>query len=211
LGIASLGLAHLDIAAMGVQALQATHMANNCIVVPGLIPILRSGYFMTSMESELRLNEFMRSTLRSMMDTVPEAEFYELPVGGGNSPGWILGHLVLVNRFGLSLLGGDSPDSELLRRFGPGSSPEAAAENGPGKRELLAAEDESAKALRQGVLQATSEQLSAPQQSPFLNEQFPRVGDMLSHILVSHLSMHVGQLSAWRRARGMPPILQIGS
>lgn len=34
----------------------------------------------------------------------------------------------------------------------------------------------------------------------------PRVGDMLVSLMVKHESTHLGQLSAWRRALGLPPV-----
>ncbi len=165
---------------------------------------------MQQMSGELQLNQLMRSLLHSMMDGIDESQLYEQPSGGGNSPGWILGHLVVVNRFGYSMLGGSPPDPRELAMFGPGSSADMLSLAGcPSKQQLMDMEQETAEALRRAVAQADPEALDSAQPSPFFREALPRVRDMLAHILVSHLSMHVGQLSAWRRARGLESVLQI--
>lgn len=38
-----------------------------------------------------------------------------------------------------------------------------------------------------------------------LRELFPRIGMALNFYLVGHVQVHLGQLSAWRRAMGLPP------
>lgn len=164
---------------------------------------------MTQMNSELRLNQVMRSLLHSMVEAIDEGQLYEQLPGGGNSPAWILGHLSVVNRFGHSMLGGPGPSPADLVKFGPGSSPALDLADGPSKQQLLEEEQDSAEALRAAVQVVEAEILDAPQQSPFLQKEFPLVRNMLAHILASHLSLHIGQLSAWRRAHGMPSILKI--
>ncbi len=164
---------------------------------------------MPNLEGELRLNAVMRSMLQKMIQTIADEQFYSQLAGGGNSPGWILGHLVVVNRFGHAMLGGPAVAQHELATFGPGSSPELNASQCPTKEELLAAEQETASALIAAVEQAEPSVLEAPRQSPLLQKEFPTVGNMLAHILASHLSLHIGQLSAWRRSRGLPSILQV--
>jgi len=34
----------------------------------------------------------------------------------------------------------------------------------------------------------------------------PTRGDLLAHILTTHEATHLGQLSAWRRQLGFPPV-----
>lgn len=102
---------------------------------------------MTHLTSELKLNAVMRLLLRKMIDPLNEDSFYDQLSGGGNSPGWILGHLVVVNRFGHSMLGGPALDPAELEMFGPGSSPELSASKCPSKQKLQTAEEETAAAL----------------------------------------------------------------
>lgn len=163
----------------------------------------------TPLTGELRLFSVMRQMLRDMIESIDDSHFYSSLPGGGNSPGWILGHIVVGHRFGCALLGGPQLDPGELAMFGPGSSPELDPSGCPSKAALLDAEETSAAAFVAAVKLAPLSALNAPQQSPFLQQEFPRVRDMLSHLLASHLSMHVGQLSAWRRAHAMPSILKI--
>lgn len=132
------------------------------------------------------------------------------PLGdSGNSPGWILGHLNVINGLSCSILGGPGPAPQDVERFGPGSSGHLSGDSLPTIATALAAEHDSATALRNAISTAAPKVLDAPQQTPFLRKEFPLVRNLLGHVLVSHLSLHTGQLSAWRRARGMPPMLQV--
>lgn len=164
---------------------------------------------MSNFASELRMHEVMRSLMRHMIEPLDEVEFYQPLAGGGNSPGWILGHLTVVHRLGGALLGGPSVAPEELSLFGPGSSGVVEAAKSPAKAELLLAEAAADRELLAAVQRAPEDLLNSPQQTPFLQQEFPLVRDLVAHILVSHLSLHVGQLSAWRRAKGLPSILQI--
>ena len=163
----------------------------------------------TPLSGELLLYTVMRRMLRDMIESIDDSDFYSSLPGGGNSPGWILGHIVVVHRFGCALLGGPQLDPGELAMFGPGSSPQLDPNVCPSKAKLLDDEEVAAAALIDAVKSAPLEVLDAMQPSPFLQQEFPRVRDLLSHVLASHLSMHVGQLSAWRRANGMPSILKI--
>ena len=57
--------------------------------------------------------------------------------------------------------------------------------------------------LCQAAANADAEALAAPNEIELL-EGSPLVtrGDLLSHLLTTHFSFHVAQLSAWRRAAG---------
>ena len=63
--------------------------------------------------------------------------------------------------------------------------------------------------MRDAVKGVTAAQLAAP--SPFapMLELLPTAGDLLAHVLTTHATMHLGQLSAWRRLKGLPAVLGI--
>jgi uncharacterized damage-inducible protein DinB len=48
-----------------------------------------------------------------------------------------------------------------------------------------------------------------PQPGPFLQKELPTLGDILGHLMTTHPSLHLGQLSTWRRVIGLPPVLSI--
>ena len=162
------------------------------------------------MQEILNMNSLMRQLLTQLVSGIDSAELYEQVGESGNSPGWILGHLSVVNQLGVQMLGGTGPSAEAMQMFGPGSPGVPDPATRPGKEFLLQLEQSSAAQLREAIEGAPEQALNSPQPSQFLKERFPLVKDMLGHMLVSHLSLHVGQLSTWRRAKGMPSILQFG-
>jgi hypothetical protein len=50
------------------------------------------------------------------------------------------------------------------------------------------------------------EALSKPQKLGFFETELPSVGDMATFLILSHTNLHLGQLSAWRRAVGKGPL-----
>ena len=50
--------------------------------------------------------------------------------------------------------------------------------------------------------------MAAPNRLPirFLLRHLPTVGDLLAHLLTTHSAYHLGQLSTWRRAAGLPEV-----
>lgn len=161
------------------------------------------------MKREVKLYGVMRNMLVAMLADIEEQQMFETPAGGGNSPAWILGHLTVVNQLGLSLLGKETPSGQLLTLFGPGSKSEFDQQQAPSISELKTEFSRSADALSKAASEATEEALDASREGQILADILPTVGDMLGHILTTHFSLHTGQLSAWRRARGLPSILKI--
>ena len=159
-----------------------------------------------SLELERKLYGMMSGMLTSMVDEIPEDQFQQ-QLGKGNPPSWILGHLAVVNDFGVATVGG-KPEllEEYLTVFGPGSPPVG---EHPSKNELLKMFTTSQSRFMAALDSTTDDVLGAERDSPILKEQLPKVADMIGHLLTSHISLHVGQLSAWRRERGMDSILQL--
>jgi len=48
--------------------------------------------------------------------------------------------------------------------------------------------------------------LTRPMPVPRWAEKFPQVGSIMSYLLIHHEGFHLGQLSAWRRVRGLPGV-----
>lgn len=161
------------------------------------------------MDLEVKLFGIIRKMLDGMLADVDESALFELPSGGGNSPAWLLGHLTIANQLGCFLLGGEPPNDKLLALFGPGSTPDFDPADAPSVSDLRVAFGKSADAMCEAATKASEEQLAASRDGQLLAEAFPTVRDMLGHLLTTHFSLHVGQLSAWRRSRGLPSILQV--
>ena len=121
-----------------------------------------------------------------------------------------MGHLVVCNAFGLALLG---HENDLLAPglpiYGPGSVPTDDVSVLTQQADLMSQFDETSALLTRAINEADPASFDAPQESPFLREELPTKGDMLRHLLTTHLALHSGQMSAWRRSRGLPSILKI--
>lgn len=164
---------------------------------------------MSGLDDALVVNTMMRGLLRKYLADVGDHELYERR--GANSPGWVLGHLILVNRMGCKLLGAAdvaaSTDDE-RQYYGPGSDGDVPQNHQRTLDELLSLEEETAHRLHQAAAEVNSQQLDAPNPSQALGKALPTVRLMAMHVLISHLALHTGQISAWRRAADLPPVLQ---
>lgn len=159
------------------------------------------------METACRLNRFMMHYLTRLVQDVPDERLAEQPTPGVNNPAWLLGHLAVVPDYGLPLIGGGKlcPD-DWHRTFAPGTTPQSERTLYPSKADLLAAIERGYQALCEHSLQATPEQLAAPQPVAFLQTWMPTVNDILMHLLTTHFATHLGQLSAWRRQAGFTSV-----
>lgn len=159
-------------------------------------------------EQLITLYDFTLGVVERLMQDVGEDQLAHQPSGGVNPPGWIVGHLALVNEMALGMLGDDEkrlPEA-WNAEFGPGSSPEPIAGAYPPKEELLTALRESHARVREAVKGVDLGALTDPNPIEPLRGGLPTVGDLLAHILSTHPAMHAGHLSNWRRQMGHPPL-----
>jgi uncharacterized damage-inducible protein DinB len=147
---------------------------------------------------------------RKLADGIPEADMAVQPAPGMNTPLWILGHLAVVADYAAKLLGEPREGPRAWHvAFGPGSRPEAPPDPAPTKAALLAALEAQHARVSAAAARLAPERLREPH--PFdlapLKASFPTVGELLTHMMTTHPAMHLGQLSAWRRLRGLPAVL----
>lgn len=125
-----------------------------------------------------------------------------------NHPAWVLGHLAFVADFYAGVLGGDPPTApkHWADLFGMNSAPQPDASKYPAKDELL-------KALVDGRSRLTAVARAKPADfwlQPVADEKrrarFANNAALAVHMLVNHDAIHLGQLSAWRRALGLPSV-----
>ena len=145
---------------------------------------------------------------------VPEDRFTHRPHPGMNPPIWLLGHIAVVGNFGLSVLDGLGVKAEPVdlpgwrENFGIGSEPLVYFDDflPPGGADLRAAVQETHDRVLAATAAVTPEMLAEPVRVERLAGRFPLHGDLLTHLLTTHDAVHWGQLSAWRRAAGMPAV-----
>ena len=143
--------------------------------------------------------------LREQVADVEPADMAAQPDGISNHPAWIIGHLT----FACQLLGGAiglKPwlPAEWVRCFAPGTSPVADASRYPPKDSVLAALADAQARLAAAVERLDDARLDAPFPVEAYRPVFPTVRHALTQVLVGHASFHVGQLSLWRKAMGLP-------
>lgn len=159
------------------------------------------------LDSELRVNEFMISYCDMLMKDLPDDRLAEQPAPGVNHPAWILGHLAFAADRGRVLLGISKVlPEDWAPRFGPKSSVSPNRADYPPKDALLTLVHGGYERLRQQVRAADPARLAEPNPNPFSKDVLLTVQDALAHLLTSHLGVHLGQLSMWRRMIGQPPL-----
>ncbi|MFA9478438.1 DinB family protein [Phycisphaerales bacterium AB-hyl4] len=123
-----------------------------------------------------------------------------------NHPAWVLGHLCVYNSVSSKLLGGEALCPEAWETtFGMGSTPQPSADAYPSKQTLLDTFASSTTSAMDALLSASEDALQQPAPE-VMRDFFPTVGDYVLYDLTAHVGFHLGQLSAWRRAMGLPSL-----
>jgi len=145
--------------------------------------------------------------LRRLVADVDDDRMTAQPGGVGNHPAWVLGHLIYSFQAMAGELGTAAwlPD-DWAERFGTGSVPLADRAAYPQKHVLLEMLQEGQRRLVEAVEAAGEDGLAAPLPDPRFRDLFPTLGHAILHILGAHAAVHVGQVSAWRRAFGLEPL-----
>jgi hypothetical protein len=168
--------------------------------------------YMFSVESIIKQYDFNLAFAHKLVEDVSEEQMTIIPAKGlENHPAFTLGHLVSGSAMTVEDLGGDfiMPNGwkELFLRNGPGD-PRAPSESNiyPTKTELLAELTAQHNEVKKYLLKATEEQLNKKLKWRF-GSYMPTVLDVVLFMCVNHEAMHLSQLSAWRRAMGLPSAL----
>jgi hypothetical protein len=143
--------------------------------------------------------------LREQVSDGEDAQMSAQPAGVVNHPAWVIGHLT----FACQLRGevaGLSPwlPENWTSRFAPGSMPVADANAYETKDELLAILRDAQAQLTAAVERFDERRLDEPFPGPSYREVFPTIRHALTQVLAGHVALHVGQVSVWRRAMGLP-------
>ena len=145
---------------------------------------------------------------KKLVADLPEDKMCVQPVAGMNHAAWVLGHLAFVFDSMIRVFGGTpgmSPEWATL--FNLSSKPHTDRAAYPSKAELLEAYEKGFRRLVSAVKEAPKEAFDREFPNPKLRPLLPTVGVAIVHILASHHALHLGQLSAWRRAQGMPGVI----
>ncbi len=158
-------------------------------------------------QNDLTIFRFLDGYEKKILADMKEEQFKTPAFPDGNPPSWIVGHLAMSSDFIMMVLGKPTllPKTWAVM-FGPGSDPHKHLDKHPSMAELTAALGAGHAAVFEHVPHANPEKMASP--SPFkpLIEVLPTAGALLTHLLTSHESFHMSQLSACRRAGGFSPL-----
>ena len=158
-------------------------------------------------EADCQINRFLLGFARMLVAGVADERLVEQPLPGVNHPAWILGHLAYSADAAVGALGGTKTLArDWIVRFGPGSKLSALRTDYPAGEKLLRVVEERFDQARQLAAVVPPEQVARPNPNARLKEGLPTVRDAVAFLLTGHLGVHLGQLSAWRRMIGLPPM-----
>jgi hypothetical protein len=160
-------------------------------------------------ERELTLYVFNRNYLRLLAADIDESLMNVAPFAGANPPVWILGHLAISTDYAARILGlHRACPKEWHVLFGPGTNSAALEAPLPSKAELLEAFENGCSRVIEATPNAKSEVLDAPHAIELLRTTVLKTnGDVLAHLMTTHESFHLAQLSACRRKSGKGPVI----
>jgi hypothetical protein len=138
---------------------------------------------------------------------VSDADIVAQPGGIANHPAWMIGHLTHT----CQLLGGVLGVAEWLpenwaARFGAGSVPVPDPGAYETKAEALARLRDAQSRVTDAVERLDDSRLDEPFPDASYHDVFPTIRHAITQVLVGHTAMHVGQVTVWRRAMGLPPM-----
>lgn len=155
--------------------------------------------------------------MQRLVKGVPAERFARFATAGGetivaNHPAFALGHLCLYPQKVLQLLGVDAAAAAPPPGFEEVFSKDATCKDDPdgsiypSYERIITFYEQAYAAALEALSEASDEQLAAenPVDSP-MKQICPTLGAMLCFYLTSHVMIHLGQVSTWRRIEGLPP------
>jgi len=126
---------------------------------------------------------------------------------GLNHPAWLLIHLAVTADYAADLLGGKGVCPESWNVLGDTKKPLSTNRaDYPTKQTLVETFEAAFQNAAKLYDQASATDLAKPQKLGFFETELPTVADMAMFLIVAHTNLHLGQLSAWRRAMGKAPL-----
>jgi hypothetical protein len=141
----------------------------------------------------------------ALTDDLTDAQMVTRPGGNMNHAAWILGHVSLYHPATVALLAGKPfADPKLDELFGfAGKGPQDDIACYGSKQKIISHFTEGHEQVAQALLSAPPEAFTGPPSLERWAASYPNVGFMLPDLLLHHESLHIGQLSIWRRAAGL--------
>ena len=146
---------------------------------------------------------------RRLVADIPDDQMCAQPVPGRvmNHAAFLLGHLTWTSDNVSAMLAGTTPvlPSNWADTYGRGAKPVIDRSCYRSKADLLKMLEDAHGRMADAFSKAPPELLARPAPERLRN-RFPTVGHLALAMMTSHGAVHNGQISAWRRALGWPPI-----
>jgi hypothetical protein len=152
---------------------------------------------------------------RILKDVTPANFARKATVGGtvidSNHPAWVYGHLALYPARALQMAGLDPKPAAVssayaeLFKDGTPCLDDPKGTIYPPMAEVTAAYFKSTDAALEALAKLPDDAFAKPNAEERYRQHFPVVGGACLFFLNNHAMMHLGQISAWRRAMGLGP------
>lgn len=155
------------------------------------------------------LYQFNLDQCRRLVADIREDQMRIAPTPNANPPVWILGHLAIATDYAGQILGLPNLCPPTWHSsFSPGSKPLAEGSVNPSKTVLFEAIQRGHDRVTQAISGFSFERLDVPHGVPFMEVTAIRTTrQLLAHLLSTHESLHLGQLSVCRRSFGLSPLM----
>lgn len=145
--------------------------------------------------------------LDRLLADIPAEKLTAQAGGLKNHPLWTVGHLAWANDNGILVQAMPRLcPPEWTSLFGRESEPVDDSKAYPTMEAVRAALDEGHARLSEVFISADQETLGKPNPHPRLKSHLPTICSQVIFGLVGHESLHLGQLSSWRRSMGFAPM-----
>jgi hypothetical protein len=123
-----------------------------------------------------------------------------------NHAAWVVCHLKTYRPAIAALLSGSTVDDPLDHPYGMKSSPLLDRNAYPAKAEIVRELEQTKEMIHSALSIATASTWERTLPIERWQTRWGCVGVAVSYLMLNHESLHLGQLSAWRRALGLPPV-----
>lgn len=139
---------------------------------------------------------------------LPQEKWAHQPAPDMNHASWVIGHLARTSDVVGSMVDGkpSAQPENWGELFGPASKPSPDASTYADSATLLAALKTAHERVINALKTADAAVLYQPPAMERLRSRFPTTMSFVTFAMLSHESIHLGQLSAWRRVQGMPSV-----
>jgi hypothetical protein len=145
--------------------------------------------------------------LREQVEDVGDKDMVAQPNGIMNHPAWTIGHITAATHLLARTIGvAKWLPTEWVQNYRTGSKPVADADIYDSKNELLSKLREAQSKITEAIENLTDSQLDELFPAEAYRDVFPTIRHALTQVLIGHIGFHVGQVSLWRKAMGLPPM-----